>query len=85
MTAQALLTEAQAAEALQLCPRTLRKARQEGRLRYVKYGRSIRYSPDDIAQFVDAQRCLEPQAPRAAPPKPKREQGGTIIPFSKRG
>lgn len=85
MTAQALLTEAQAAEALQLCTRTLRKARQEGKLRYVKYGRAIRYSPEDIAQFIDGQRCLETKTPDPSPPKPKRASGGKVIPFSQRG
>ena len=56
MTAQALLTEAQAAEVLQLCPRTLRKARQEGQLNFVQIGRNIRYAPADLNRFIERNR-----------------------------
>lgn len=85
LDAPILYTEAEAAERLRLCPATLRKARQEGRLRYIKYGRAIRYSPDDLAGFIDAQRCLDPQPARSAPPKPRKAGRGKIVPFSKRG
>jgi len=40
MTAPALLTEDEAAQALRVCARTLRKARREGRLSYVLIGRA---------------------------------------------
>ncbi|WP_406693342.1 helix-turn-helix domain-containing protein [Sphingomonas cannabina] len=52
----ALLTEDEAADALKLCPRTLRKQRQAGRLPYVLIGRAIRYTLDDLTQFVESSR-----------------------------
>lgn len=84
MTAPALLTEAEAAKALHLCPRTLRKERKAGRLRYVKVGRAIRYSPDDLAAFIDASRQCNAHSP-VEPPKPTlRQRSGKVIPFSER-
>ena len=51
-----LLTEAEAAETLQLCPRTLRKARQDGALPFHQFGRTIRYSAADIQRFIERAR-----------------------------
>lgn len=57
MTAQArLVTELQAAEALQVCVRTLRKARQQGALPFVQIGRTIRYLESDLASFIERSR-----------------------------
>lgn len=64
MTTPALLTEPQAAEALQLCAKTLRKARQQGRLSFIRIGRTIRYSPQDLQEFIErARECPSINAP----------------------
>lgn len=79
-----LMTESEAADALRLCPRTLRKARQEGRLGYVLIGRAIRYSISDLESFVLAAR----QDNLVARPTSKgtaRRGGGIFVPFTKRG
>ena len=85
MTA-ALLTEPQAAAHLAVCPRTLRKARQQGQLTYVLIGRAVRYTLDDLAAFVDSHR-QEPTPCRPAAPAPKSRQqrhSGVIVPFTAR-
>lgn len=84
MSAPALLTEPQAAEALQLSTRTLRTLRSEGKLTYVLIGRSVRYTMDDLASFIeasrqDAQPCEKPTRRQSARPKQ-----GKIVPFSQR-
>src|SRR5690242_7971457 len=57
VTADALLlTEEEAARRLNLCPRTLRKERQAGRLPYILIGRAVRYTITDLEQFVEASR-----------------------------
>ena len=56
MTVLALLTEHEAAEALRVCTRTLRKARQDGQLNFVQFGRTIRYSQADLAAFIERNR-----------------------------
>ena len=84
MTAPALLTEAEAAEALRLCPRTLRKARQDGRLTYVLIGRAVRYTMSDLDRFIEASRQdatpCRPRQPRTI----AKRQSGRVIPFSAR-
>lgn len=85
MTAPALLTEAEAAEALRLCTRTLRKARQEGRLTYVLIGRAVRYTMSDLDTFIsearqDNRRCEPATTTRRA----IRRKSATIVPFSQR-
>lgn len=63
MTAPILLTEDQAAQALHVCARTLRKARQSGDLSFVRIGRTVRYSESDLAQFIERSReCLSTNA-----------------------
>lgn len=84
MSAPALLTEPEAAAALHVCTRTLRKAREEGRLHWVKIGRRICYTPEDLAAFVDAARQCKAQRSSALPAPIPRRGGTTIIPFSKR-
>ena len=83
MTAPALLTEPEAAEALRVCTRTLRKARQDGKLSYVLIGRSVRYTMDDLQSFIeasrqDAQPCEKPTRRVTARPR------GKIVPFTAR-
>jgi excisionase family DNA binding protein len=63
VTAPALLTEAEAAEALRLCARTLRKARHEGLLPYVRIGRTVRYTPEDLQAFLAANRRIDTPCP----------------------
>lgn len=83
-----LLTEAEAAEALRLCRRTLRKARADGQLRYILVGRAVRYTPDDLQSWIDslrqaAQQCLQP-SPRSTTPQRRPRSGGQIVPFHQR-
>lgn len=85
MTAPALLTEAQAAEQLQLCTRTLRKARQEGKLSYVLIGRAVRYTVSDLDSFIEASRqdaapCPKSTVRRANAPR----RTGNILTFTQR-
>jgi excisionase family DNA binding protein len=63
MTAPALLTEAEAAEALKVCSRTLRKARAEGRLQFVQIGRAVRYRPDQLDAFINDNSRIETPCP----------------------
>lgn len=84
MTAQArLYTEPQAAEVLQVCTRTLRKARQEGRLTYVLIGRNVRYTLDDLDAFIEGSRQQNEQPRQAVTRRTVRRQG-KIVPFSAR-
>ncbi|XUU60678.1 helix-turn-helix domain-containing protein [Erythrobacter sp. HA6-11] len=76
MTAPQLLTEAEAAEALRLHSRTLRKARQDGELHFVKIGSSIRYSPSDLARFIESKRICASTKERGRP------SGGTPSPHT---
>lgn len=85
MTAPALLTEPEAAEALRLSTRTLRKARSEGKLTYVLIGRSVRYTAEDLASFIeasrqDAQPCEKPTRNQTT----VRPRSGKILPFTAR-
>ena len=63
-----LLTEAEAAERLKVCTRTLRKARKSGQLTFVQMGRVIRYDESDLAQFIERHRqcpSISAKAPRS--------------------
>lgn len=89
MTAQPiLLTETEAADRLRLCARTLRKARQDGQLRYILIGRAIRYTVADLESFVDQLRQVQP----ACQPAPsthrtsvqKRADRRVVVPFTGR-
>lgn len=51
-----LLRPADAARALSISPRKLWGLTAEGALPCVRVGRSVRYSPADLAAYVDAQR-----------------------------
>lgn len=82
---QLLLTEAEAAERLRVCQRTLRKARQSGLLHYVAIGRAVRYTVDDLESFVATLRQVQSHCP-----KPRTNvksvrsagKGGVIVPFT---
>lgn len=97
MSQQLLLTEAEAADRLRLCQRTLRKARQKGLLHYVLIGRAVRYTVADLESFIDALRqqvpaqCLTSAPsplPRAQPARKglgaRAGQSAAIIPFTAR-
>ena len=85
MTAELrLYTEPEAAEALRVCPRTLRKARQEGRLTYILIGRSVRYTMSDLTAFVEASKQDAMPCP---PPRLRhtvKRNSGKIVPFTAR-
>lgn len=84
MTAQALLTEPEAAQALRVCTRTLRKARQEGKLTYVLIGRSVRYTMDDLASFIEASRQDAPPCEKPSRRVTTRQRNSKIVPFTAR-
>ena len=49
---QQLMTENDIAEMLQMSPRAIRKARQNGSLPFVRLGRLVRYRVEDVQKFV---------------------------------
>lgn len=51
-----LLNERQAAELLNISPRTLWGHRKAGKLPCVRIGASVRYSPSDLQEWIAAQR-----------------------------
>ena len=85
-----LLTEEQAAERLLMHPRTLRKLRQAGRIRYVQTtARKIAYRPEDCAAFVEEQTRQETpiefiRANAKGRTRPRRQQGGNVLSFTAR-
>jgi excisionase family DNA binding protein len=88
MTAPALLTEDEAAAALRVCPRTLRKERQAGRLPYILIGRRVLYAPSDLETYVERARTTARPAADVMPRGRRvasNRLSGAIIPFSKRG
>lgn len=88
-TAHLLLTEAEAAKALRLSTRTLRKARHDGQLRYILIGRAIRYTMDDLQTYIDSLGKVEVKCPQPnLPPKPRKagkNKSAEILPFHLRG
>jgi len=55
-----LVTEGEAASLLRVSLTSVRRWRREGRGPvYRKIGRSVRYRPDDLADFIAASRCTE--------------------------
>lgn len=87
MSDQLLFTEAEAAERLRVCTRTLRKARISGQLHYVLIGRAIRYTLADLESYIERLRQVQPPCPPKEPTrrisKPSRK-GGEVVPFSER-
>jgi excisionase family DNA binding protein len=55
-----LLTEQQASEALSLSPGTLHGLRRRGEIPFVKIGRSIRYIPSTLDDWVRSQAIQTP-------------------------
>ena len=87
MTEPLLLTEEQAAARLLLHPRTLRKLRQAGQIRYVALaGRKIAYRPEDCAAYIESRSRQEQQrpAPRRSGRAVGNRRGGNILTFSAR-
>ena len=85
MTVPLVIPEPEAAQQLHVCTRTLRKAREQGRLKFVKIGRRICYTPDDLAEFIDSERQLAAQPRANVAPAPKSRANGRVVPFSQRG
>lgn len=56
MTLPVLLSEQEAAEIVRASQKTLRKARQTGRLPFVKIGRTILYTESDLKTFIESAR-----------------------------
>lgn len=84
-----LLTEAEAAQRLRLSARTLRNARNDGLLRYVLIGRSVRYTIEDLESYIDLFRQVTAPCPKPAPASPSKrtrrgQQSAVIVPFHQR-
>lgn len=80
-----LLTEPQVADLLQTSERSVRKARNEGRLSYVMLGRMVRYRIADVDAFVErsvVQNDTGSGATRRSTRAPRRV--GKIVTFSAR-
>jgi hypothetical protein len=82
-----LLTEEQAADRLLMHPRTLRKLRQSGEIRYVALaGRKIAYRPEDCEAYIQS-RVRQSDPVVIHRPRPRavgNRRSGNIIPFSAR-
>ncbi len=78
-----LLTEAEAAEALRIRPRTLRKCRQSGEIAFILFGRSIRYSVAEVNEFVGRATVANDRSLTKSMRRVPTRAVGTIIPFSK--
>lgn len=83
-----LLTEAEAAARLRLSARVLRQARQDGALRFILRGRSVRYTIADLESYIDhlRQAPIQCTAPRPTSAKKARSagRGAVIVPFKAR-
>jgi hypothetical protein len=80
-----LIPEPEAAARLRTCAKTLRRYRQQGRIHFVKVGREICYTEQDLADFIDSQRqCAAPpaQGRNPAPRTRSPNRPGKVIPFS---
>ena len=80
-----LLTEAQAAEFLNVHPRTVKKARGDGQIQFVRIGRCIRYRAEDIAHFIRTKTVAnDPVAILQPKSRPNRAASGVekIVLFS---
>lgn len=84
MTIPVLLTEPEAAERLKVCARTLRKARDAGRLTYVLIGRRILYTPEDLQRFIAESTRQGNPMPKTTPTRRTATKAGTVVPFSAR-
>lgn len=50
-----LIAEREAAQLLGVCERTVWKLRNENKIRCVKIGSAVRYTPEEIKRFIDSQ------------------------------
>lgn len=80
--APALLTEDEAAQALKVCTRTLRQARKDGRLTFVLIGRCVRYTMDDLENFIATSR--QDTMPRNRVTRRTVTRQAKIVPFTAR-
>lgn len=55
-TPRLLMTANEAAQALSICPRTLWTLTHAGQIPFVRIGRLVRYSPDDLRGWIDRQK-----------------------------
>lgn len=82
MTAPALLTEAEAAARIGVSPRTLRKLRADGKIRYVRPSpRKVYYTEGDCAEYLARQSCQD-QPPCQSTDRPKA-RASTMISSSR--
>ena len=77
-----LIPEPEAAERLRTCTKTLRRARQQGKLHFVKIGKAICYTEQDLADFIDSQRQCAAPPRKAGGPAPRPKRTGQVVPFS---
>jgi hypothetical protein len=86
MTERLLLTEADAAERLAVCQRTLRKARQNGLLPYILIGRAVRYTMADLESYIQTLRqAAKPCTPTTSIARRNvKRSSARIIPFTER-
>ncbi|HCO24701.1 MAG: hypothetical protein CME31_18735 [Gimesia sp.] len=50
----ALLTEKQVSEILNCCVKTVFTLRKAGKIRCIKIGAEVRYTPEEIRRFIDS-------------------------------
>jgi hypothetical protein len=77
-----LIPEPEAAQRLRTCTKTLRRARKEGRLHFVKIGKAICYTEQDLADFIDSQRQCAAHPPARRGPAPTPRRTGKVVPFT---
>lgn len=78
-----LLTEAEAAEALKVRPRTLRGCRQNGEIAFIQLGRSIRYTALQVNEFINRATVANDRSPTKSTRRVANRATSSIIPFSK--
>lgn len=86
MTAPQLLTEGEAAKALHVCTRSLRRLRQSGAIRYVSVTpRTILYRPEDIQAFIEQRStvCHE-NTPTHSVRRNRKRQEQNVVSFTAR-
>jgi hypothetical protein len=77
-----LIPEPEAAARLHTCTKSLRRARKEGRLHFVKIGKAICYTEQDLADFIDSQRQCAAHPPARPSPRPLAKGPGKVVPFT---
>src|SRR5687767_10816160 len=84
MNAPSLLTETEAADALRVCARTLRRLRQRGEIRYVAITRrTVAYRPEDLAAFVEQRtRMCQDSTPTRRIRAARQRHGDSVVSFT---